>query len=104
MAAGLTGPIFTFGAIEGQVASAEAAQRAALSAYQQVILNAFRETNDALVGTQNRREQAALQANRVVALREFARLSNRGASTPASPATSTCSSPRTSCSLPSSRS
>jgi outer membrane protein, multidrug efflux system len=77
VAAGLTGPIFTFGAIEGQVASAEAAQRAAVSAYQQTILNAFRETNDALTGTQNRREEAATQANRVIALREFARLSHR---------------------------
>jgi multidrug efflux system outer membrane protein len=52
--AGLAGPIFTFGAIEGQVASAEAGERAALAAYQQTILNALRETNDALSGTQRR--------------------------------------------------
>jgi multidrug efflux system outer membrane protein len=77
VAAGLTGPIFTFGAIEGQVKGAEAGERAATLVYQQVILNAFRETNDALVGTQNRREEAAVQAKRVVALREFARLSTR---------------------------
>ena len=50
VAGGLTGPIFTFGAIEGQVQTAEALQREALANYQQVILNAFRETNDALVG------------------------------------------------------
>ena len=77
LAAGLTGPIFTFGAIEGQVQSAEAAQREALANYQQVILNAFRETNDALVGTIKKREEAAAQSRRVAALREYARLSRR---------------------------
>jgi multidrug efflux system outer membrane protein len=75
VAAGLTGPIFTFGLIEGQVQSAEAFQREALASYQQVILNAFRETNDALVGTMKKREESAAQAKRVAALREYARLS-----------------------------
>jgi len=50
----LTGPIFTFGAIQGQVMSAEAQTRAATEFYQQTILNAFRETNDALTGSQKR--------------------------------------------------
>jgi multidrug efflux system outer membrane protein len=76
LAAGLTGPVFTFGAIEGQVASAEAGERAALAGYQQTVLNAFRETNDALSGSQKRQQEFALQRERVVALREFARLSN----------------------------
>jgi multidrug efflux system outer membrane protein len=75
LAAGLTGPIFTFGLIEGQVQSAEAAQRGALANYQQVIYNAFRETNDALVGTIKKREESAAQTKRVAALREYARLS-----------------------------
>jgi multidrug efflux system outer membrane protein len=75
VAAGLTGPIFTGGAIEGQVASAQAGERAALALYQQTILNALREANDALVGTQKRQQEAAAQARRVEALREFARLS-----------------------------
>jgi multidrug efflux system outer membrane protein len=75
VAAGVTGPIFTGGAIAGQVASAEAGERAALALYQQTILNALRETNDALSGTQKRREEAAAQARRVEALAEFARLS-----------------------------
>ncbi|MFN7777602.1 MAG: efflux transporter outer membrane subunit, partial [Betaproteobacteria bacterium] len=75
VAAGLTGPIFTAGAIEGQVASAQAGERAALALYQQTILNALREANDALVGTQKRQQEAAAQARRVEALREFARLS-----------------------------
>ena len=73
--ASLTGPIFTFGAIEGQVASAEAGERAALAAYQQTILNALRETNDALSGSQKRLQEFTVQRERVVALREFARLS-----------------------------
>jgi multidrug efflux system outer membrane protein len=75
LAAGLTGPIFTFGAIEGQVQTAEAFQREALANYQQVILNAFRETNDALVGTIKRRQEAEAQSRRVAALRNYARLS-----------------------------
>ena len=75
IAADIAGPIFTFGGIEGQVSSAEAANRAALLFYQQTILNAFRETNDALTGSQKKIEQAELQQERVVALREFARLS-----------------------------
>jgi len=73
--ASLAGPIFTFGGIEGQVAAAEAGERAALAAYQQTILNALRETNDALSGSQKRAEEFSVQRERVVALREFARLS-----------------------------
>jgi len=75
LAAGLAGPVFTFGAIEGQVQSAEAAQREALAFYQQTILGALRETNDALVGSIKKREEAEAQAKRVAALREYARLS-----------------------------
>ncbi len=75
LAGGLTGPIFTSGAIEGQVSTAEAQERQALNFYQQTILNAFRETNDALVGSQKKIEEVAMQRQRVDALREFARLS-----------------------------
>ncbi len=75
VAAGLAGPIFTFGQIEGQVQTAEAAQREAVAFYQQTVLNAFRETNDALVGAIKKREEAEAQAKRVAALREYARLS-----------------------------
>ena len=74
-AAGLAGPIFTFGAIEGQVQGAEAAQREALANYQRVVQNAFREANDALIGTQKKSSEAAAQRLRVEALREYARLS-----------------------------
>jgi multidrug efflux system outer membrane protein len=75
LTAGLAGPIFSFGAIEGQVQSAEARQREALANYQRVVLNALRETNDALTGTVKKRTEAAAQMRRVLALREFARLS-----------------------------
>jgi multidrug efflux system outer membrane protein len=74
VAAGVTGPIFTAGAIEGQVFTAQAQDRAALAFYQQTILNAFRETNDALLGSQKKLQEYGAQAERVAALREFARL------------------------------
>lgn len=72
--ASLTGPIFTFGAIEGQVFSAEAAERQAVAFYQQTVLNAFRETNDALSGSKKKHEEYKVQRERVESLREFARL------------------------------
>jgi multidrug efflux system outer membrane protein len=75
LAATLAGPIFTFGTISGQVASAEAAQREALVFYQQVIQNALRETNDALIGSQKKAEESVALEKRVESLREYARLS-----------------------------
>ena len=77
LAAGITGPIFTFGGIEGQVASAEAQEQQAQLAYRQIILNALRETNDALTGTQKKRNEFEMQRQRVEALRESARLSRQ---------------------------
>jgi outer membrane protein, multidrug efflux system len=74
-AAGLSGPVFTFGAIAGQVESAEAGERAALAFYRQTVQNAFREANDALVGSAKSRETFEAQAQRVTSLREYARLS-----------------------------
>ena len=74
VAADLAGPIFTFGAISGQVRSAEAGTQEATLFYQSTILNAFRETNDALVGAQKKFEEAQAQARRVRALRDYARL------------------------------
>src|SRR5262245_3835619 len=75
LALGLAGPIFTFGAIEGQVRSAEAGKEEALLSYRQAILNALRETNDALVGSLKKREESEAQTARVVALRNYSRLS-----------------------------
>jgi multidrug efflux system outer membrane protein len=75
VAAGLAGPLFTAGSIAGQVGSAEGLEREALANYQQVVLNALRETNDALSGTISKQNEAAAQIQRVVSLREYARLS-----------------------------
>lgn len=73
--ASVTGPIFTFGGIKGQVKSAEAQKEQALLVYRLTILNAFRETNDALTGSEKKANEFAEQQKRVDALREFARLS-----------------------------
>ncbi|MFC4526948.1 efflux transporter outer membrane subunit [Dyella halodurans] len=73
--AGLTGPIFTSGAIRGQVRSAEAQKQQAELFYQQAVLNALGDTNDALIGAQKTIEQVVLQQQRVDSLREYARLS-----------------------------
>lgn len=74
VAAGVTGPLFTAGSIAGQVQSAEARTNEALATYQQTIFNAFRETNDALVGAVKKKEETAAQRQRVAALREYARV------------------------------
>lgn len=70
----LLAPIFTFGAIEGQVKAAEAQQRQALFTYRQTILIAFRNVEDALVSTTKGREQLAAQTRQVAALESYARL------------------------------
>jgi outer membrane protein, multidrug efflux system len=75
LGAGVSGPIFTFGGIKGQVDAAEAQSRAAELIYRQTVLNAFRETNDALTGSQKKIAEVESQQRRVDALREFARLS-----------------------------
>ena len=70
----LLAPIFTFGAIEGQVMTAEASQREALYRYQQSIIAGFREVQDALVATTKGRETQAAKGRRVNALQTYARL------------------------------
>lgn len=73
-AAPLTAPIFTAGAIRGQVRSAEAVQRQALVRYQQSIQASFRDVEDALVDQRKSREQLEVQARRVESLRNYASL------------------------------
>ena len=68
------GPIFTGGAISGQVRASEAVQRQALVGYLQTVQTAFREVDDALVNVQKSREQLAAEGRRVAALAEYARL------------------------------
>lgn len=76
-AAGVSGPLLDFGSIGGQVEAAEAAKRGAVASYQQTVLGAFRETNDALTGAVKKRQENQAQTARVAALREYARLSRR---------------------------
>jgi outer membrane protein, multidrug efflux system len=71
----LTGPIFTFGAVSGQVAQAEAAQQAALYSYQYSIQSAFADVENSLVAAQKLQQQLAAQERLVAALRDYARLS-----------------------------
>lgn len=73
-AAPLTAPIFTGGAIRGQVKSAEAVQKQALLNYQQSIQASFREVEDALVDQRKSREQLEVQARQLESLRQYARL------------------------------
>jgi multidrug efflux system outer membrane protein len=73
-AAPLTAPIFTGGAIRGQVRSAKAVQQQALLGYQQSIQTGFREVEDALVDQRKSREQLEVQAQRVESLRNYVSL------------------------------
>jgi multidrug efflux system outer membrane protein len=70
----VSAPIFTGGAISGQVKSAEAVQQQALIFYEQSIQNAFREVDDALVDQKRTKEQIASQGEEVKALRDYVRL------------------------------
>jgi multidrug efflux system outer membrane protein len=74
LAAPLTLPIFTAGRIGGQVKAAEAFQRQALEGYQQTIQNAFRETEDALIGRAKSFERLEALGRQLKALNNYARL------------------------------
>ena len=68
------GPIFSFGAVSGQVAQAEAAQRAALENYKLAIRNAFADVDNALVANSKLREQLQAQVRLVASLQEYTHL------------------------------
>jgi len=70
----IIGPIFTFGNIEGQVMTSEAAQQEAVHNYRQAILSAFREVEDALIATTKGRERQEAQGRRTRTLETYARL------------------------------
>ena len=72
----IIGPIFTAGAISGQVAQATAGQKAALLSYQLAIQSAFADVEDALVSRQQLGEQILAQEALVQALREYSRFAN----------------------------
>jgi outer membrane protein, multidrug efflux system len=69
-----TVPIFTAGAIAGQVKAAEAVQQQLLFRYQQTIQTAFREVDDALIDQKRSREQLEAQGQQVGTLRQYARI------------------------------
>ncbi len=71
-AAPISLPIFTAGAIAGQVQSAEAVQQQALFGYQKAIQEAFREVDDSLVNQDRTREQLKAQKRQVEALEQYA--------------------------------
>jgi len=68
------GPIFTAGAISGQVAQAEAAQKASLLNYELAIQNAFADVEDALSAREQLGVQLAAQERLVKALQQYSDL------------------------------
>ena len=70
----LAGPIFTAGAVSGQVAQAVALQQAALNNYQRVIVGAFADVSNALVGREKLTAEVTTQQRLVQALSDYARL------------------------------
>lgn len=70
-------PVFTAGAIAGQVKTAEAIQQQALVSYQQTVQTAFREVDDSLVDQRRTREQLEALLKQVDALQVYARVARR---------------------------
>jgi outer membrane protein, multidrug efflux system len=70
----ITVPIFTAGAISGQVKASKAIQKQALIRYQQVIQQAFREVNNALLDQGKTRDQLQAQKRHVDTARAYERL------------------------------
>jgi outer membrane protein, multidrug efflux system len=70
----ISGPIFTAGAISGQVQQAEAGSKAALLAYESSIQSAFADVENALMARTKMSEQLQAQGRLVSAAREYTRL------------------------------
>jgi multidrug efflux system outer membrane protein len=71
----ITGPIFNFGKIKGDVKAATAIQQQALYTYERAIQNGFREFEDSLIDQDRTRLQLDAQKMQVEALATYARLS-----------------------------
>lgn len=69
-------PIFTGGALRGNLKLAESQHQQALIAYKQAIQHAFGDVSDALIGYQKFHEVRVRQENTVADLQESVRLSN----------------------------
>ncbi|MGV6826449.1 MAG: efflux transporter outer membrane subunit [bacterium] len=74
IAGAASGPLYTGGRLDAQVAVAESVTEQAIYNYQQTLLIAFQEVEDALVSIQKTREQLAARGRQVDALKEYARL------------------------------
>ncbi len=72
----LTGPLLNAQTLGFQQRAVEAQARQAVAQYEQTILVAFREVEDALVGVSTAREQAAAQERQVNSLRSALHLAN----------------------------
>jgi multidrug efflux system outer membrane protein len=70
----LVGPIFTGGAVTGQVRQAEAGQQAALANYEKTVQGAFADVENSLIAQQKTREKLQAQQGLVNALADYARL------------------------------
>jgi multidrug efflux system outer membrane protein len=70
----VVGPIFTAGAVSGQVAQAEAARKAALANYERSIQNAFADVETALSNREQLVAQLAAQERLVRSLQEYSEL------------------------------
>src|SRR5437016_5129487 len=73
---GLTGPLFNAQILGFQQQAAEAQARQALAQYEQTILVAFREVEDALVAVRKTRDQTLAQEEQVTALRSALHLAD----------------------------
>ena len=74
--ANVSQPIFTGGALKGNLKSAESQYKQALLAYRQTIQRAFGDVSDALIGYQKLHEVRLRQQDSVSDLQESVRLSN----------------------------
>jgi len=74
---GLAGPLLNAQILGFQQEAVEAQSREALARYEQAVLVAFREVEDALVAVRTVREQRGAQSEQVEALRSALRLANR---------------------------
>jgi outer membrane protein, multidrug efflux system len=72
----LTGPLLNAQTLGFQQKAVEAQAKQAVAQYEQTVLVAFREVEDALVGVSTAREQAAAQEKQVNALRSALHLAN----------------------------
>jgi len=70
----IAAPVFTAGAISGQVKSAEAYQKEAVLSYQRTIQNAFRDVENSLVDRKQTIEELETRTRQVESLSNYARI------------------------------